>query len=100
MCSRTLPPPLPAKVKRRRGIPTGDGKSLLYQAAPVIDRLTEDEVHHLNVLRPRGLSVFNFRSLRERCCETKLIKASCFLQRFFRLRKESLFLHACSVTIS
>ena len=28
------------------------------------------------------------------------IKASCFLQRFFRLREESLFLHACSVAIS
>ena len=27
------------------------------------------------------------------------IKASCFLRRFFRLREESLFLHACSVTI-
>ena len=27
-------------------------------------------------------------------------KASCFLQRFFRLREESLFLHACSVAIS
>ena len=27
------------------------------------------------------------------------IRASCLLQRFFRLRKELLFLHACSVTI-
>ena len=28
------------------------------------------------------------------------IKGSCFLHRFFRLRKESLFPHTCSVTIS
>ena len=27
-------------------------------------------------------------------------KVSCFLQRFFQLRKESLFLHPCSVTTS
>ena len=70
---------------------TGYGKSIFYQAAPVIDRLfslekkavtlyivppvkalTEDLVHYRIVVGPRGLSAFNFRSLCERCCEAKL----------------------------
>ena len=42
----------------------------IFTASPV-KALTEDQVHliNLNVLGPRGLSAFNFRSLCERCCE-------------------------------
>ena len=40
----------------------------IFTASPV-KALTEDPVHYLNVLGPRGLSAFNFRSLCERCCE-------------------------------
>ena len=45
----------------------------IFTASPV-KALTEDQVHYLNVLGPRGLSAFNLRSLCERCCEaTKLL---------------------------
>ena len=68
-------------------LPTGYGKSLIYQETPVIDRLSsleetgtisivppvkalaEDQVHYLNVLGLRGSSTFNLRSFCERCCE-------------------------------
>ena len=39
---------------------------------PPVKALTRDQVHYLNVLGPWGLSVFNFRSLCERCYEAKL----------------------------
>ena len=42
--------------------------------APPVKALTEDQVHYLNILGPRGLSAFNFRSLCERCCEAIKLK--------------------------
>ena len=70
-------------------ISTRYGKSLLHQAAPVIDRLSSleetghyiycaarqnSQVHCLNVLGPRGLSAFNFRSLCEWCYDAMKLK--------------------------
>ena len=42
--------------------------------APPVKALKEDQVHYLDVLEPRGLSAFNFRSLCERCCEDIKLK--------------------------
>ena len=88
-------------------LPTGYGKSLLYQAASVVDHLSslgesghyffmppvkvlrEDQVHYLNALGPRGLSAFNFRSLCERCCEGKL-KPVVSCSDFFDFRRVAL----------
>ena len=99
-------------------LPTGYGKSLIYQAAPVIDRLSSlDESGHYiycaarqsSQRRPGALSQCTWAKRIVRLqlsvsLRTVLrgyqIKASCFFRRFFRQRKESLFLHACSVTIS
>ena len=76
-------------------LPIGYEKSLIYQAAPVIDHLSsseetvtmsivppvkalaEDQVHYLNVFRPKGLSAFNLRSLCERCCEAIKYVSGC-----------------------
>ena len=45
---------------------------------PPVKALTEDQVHYLNVLEPRGLSALNFRSLCERCCEIIKLKLVVF----------------------
>ena len=57
---------------------------------PPVKALKEDQVHYLNVLGPRGLSAFNFRSLCERCCEAiKLKLAVSFGDSFDRERSRS-----------
>ena len=76
-------------------LPTGYGKSLIYQETPVIDRLSsleetgtisivppvkalaEDQVHYLNVLGLQGSSTFNLRCFCERCCEFSKTVSGC-----------------------
>ena len=47
-------------------------KAVTIFIVPYVKALTEDQVHYHNVLGPRGLSAFNFRSVCERCCGAKL----------------------------